>query len=216
MQVELLVVHGANPCFLDRLGHTPDECARIAGHHDLAERIIECQYEVTDSLSFFLFGRMPAHSSGEHFLLPSNLRSLTMQPQHTSHCHHCAVTLSLCYCHCHCVTAIVTVLLSLSLFTVIATVLLSLSLFYCHCHCVIVIVTVLLSLPLCYCHCHCFTVIVTILRSLPLCSSHGSIAAMLSWPLHAFACQVSACAPLLESSALMSKAVQCVHKHVLL
>ena len=28
MQVELLTVHGANPCTLDRLGHTPEECAR--------------------------------------------------------------------------------------------------------------------------------------------------------------------------------------------
>jgi len=28
MQVELLVVHGANSCTLDRLGHTPEECAR--------------------------------------------------------------------------------------------------------------------------------------------------------------------------------------------
>ena len=28
MQVELLVVHGANPCTLDNLGHTPEECAR--------------------------------------------------------------------------------------------------------------------------------------------------------------------------------------------
>lgn len=28
MQVELLVVHGANACTLDQLGHTPEECAR--------------------------------------------------------------------------------------------------------------------------------------------------------------------------------------------
>ena len=100
MQVELLIVHGADPCTLDRLGHTPDECARIAGHHDLAERIIECQYEVTDCLSFFLFGRMPAHSSGEHFLLPSNLR--------WPHCTHIPHTS-------YCAADIVTVLLTLSL-----------------------------------------------------------------------------------------------------
>ena len=30
MQVELLVVNGADPCRLDRLGHTPEECARSA------------------------------------------------------------------------------------------------------------------------------------------------------------------------------------------
>ncbi|CAI8012633.1 ARF GTPase-activating protein GIT2 [Geodia barretti] len=30
MQVELLIIHGANPCTLDGLGHTPEECARSA------------------------------------------------------------------------------------------------------------------------------------------------------------------------------------------
>jgi len=34
MQVELLVVNGADPCRLDRLGHTPEECARSANHKD--------------------------------------------------------------------------------------------------------------------------------------------------------------------------------------
>ena len=28
MQVELLVANGANPSTLDKLGHTPEECAR--------------------------------------------------------------------------------------------------------------------------------------------------------------------------------------------
>ena len=49
---------------------TPEECARIAGHHQLADRLIECQYELTDKLSFFLCGRKPVHSIGEHFLVP--------------------------------------------------------------------------------------------------------------------------------------------------
>ena len=70
MQVELLIVNGANPSLLDRLGHTPEECARIAGHHQLADRLIECQYELTDKLSFYLSGRTPVHSIGEHFLVP--------------------------------------------------------------------------------------------------------------------------------------------------
>ena len=70
MQVELLVVHGANPTVLDLLGHTPEECARIAGHHQLADRLIETQYELTDKLSFFLCGRKPVHSIGEHYLIP--------------------------------------------------------------------------------------------------------------------------------------------------
>ncbi len=73
MQVELLVVHGANPSLLDRLGHTPEECARIAGHHQLADRLIECQYELTDKLSFYLSGRIPVHSIGEHYLVPQGV-----------------------------------------------------------------------------------------------------------------------------------------------
>ena len=73
MQVELLVVYGANPCVLDILGHTPEECARIVGHHVLADRLTECQYDLTDKLSFFLCGRKPMHSSGEHYLIPPEI-----------------------------------------------------------------------------------------------------------------------------------------------
>ena len=74
MQVELLVVHGGNPTALDILGHTPEECARIAGHHQLADRLIECQYELTDKLSFFVSGRKPVHSIGEHILVPPGVK----------------------------------------------------------------------------------------------------------------------------------------------
>ena len=44
---------------------------RIAGHHQLADRLIEMQYELADRLSFFLCGRKPMHSMGEHFLVPN-------------------------------------------------------------------------------------------------------------------------------------------------
>ena len=74
MQVELLLVHGGNPTALDLLGHTPEECARIAGHHQLADRLIECQYELTDKLSLFVSGRKPMHTIGEHFLVPPGVR----------------------------------------------------------------------------------------------------------------------------------------------
>lgn len=43
---------------------------RIAGHHQLADRLIECQYELSDKLCFFLCGRKPVHNIGEHFLVP--------------------------------------------------------------------------------------------------------------------------------------------------
>jgi hypothetical protein len=43
---------------------------RIAGHHQLADRLVEYQYELTDKLSNFVSGRKPVHSVGEHFLVP--------------------------------------------------------------------------------------------------------------------------------------------------
>lgn len=43
---------------------------RIAGHHQLADRLVECQYELTDKLSCFVSGRKPVHNIGEHFLVP--------------------------------------------------------------------------------------------------------------------------------------------------
>ncbi len=43
---------------------------RIAGHHQLADRLIECQYELTDKLSNFISGRKPVHSIGEHYIVP--------------------------------------------------------------------------------------------------------------------------------------------------
>eukprot|EP00117_Sycon_ciliatum_P028891 scpid62699/ scgid23124/ ARF GTPase-activating protein GIT2; Cool-interacting tyrosine-phosphorylated protein 2; G protein-coupled receptor kinase-interactor 2; GRK-interacting protein 2 len=70
LQCELLAVHGADTCALDCRGHTPVECARIAGYHELAERLIELQYEVTDRLSAFVCGERPVHIFGEHHMLP--------------------------------------------------------------------------------------------------------------------------------------------------
>lgn len=34
-------------------------CFRQAGHMELAERLVECQYELTDRLAFYLCGRRP-------------------------------------------------------------------------------------------------------------------------------------------------------------
>uniref|UniRef100_UPI00358EA2BD ARF GTPase-activating protein GIT1-like n=1 Tax=Myxine glutinosa TaxID=7769 RepID=UPI00358EA2BD len=62
LQAELLVAHGADPGALDALGQTPVQCARQAGHIELAERLLECQFELTDRLTFYLCGRKPALS----------------------------------------------------------------------------------------------------------------------------------------------------------
>ncbi|XP_028276363.1 ARF GTPase-activating protein GIT1 isoform X3 [Parambassis ranga] len=69
LQAELLVVYGADPGAPDINGRTPMDYARQAGHVDLAERLVECQYELTDRLAFYLCGRRPDHKNG-HYIIP--------------------------------------------------------------------------------------------------------------------------------------------------
>uniref|UniRef100_A0A667ZZR6 G protein-coupled receptor kinase interacting ArfGAP 2a n=1 Tax=Myripristis murdjan TaxID=586833 RepID=A0A667ZZR6_9TELE len=61
-QAELLTVYGADPGAPDSSGKTPIDYARQAGHHDLADRLVEIQYELTDRLAFYLCGRKPGTS----------------------------------------------------------------------------------------------------------------------------------------------------------
>ncbi|XP_038670256.1 ARF GTPase-activating protein GIT1 isoform X6 [Scyliorhinus canicula] len=68
-QAELLVVYGADPGAPDVNGRTPIDYARQANHHDLADRLVECQYELTDRLAFYLCGRRPDHKNG-HYVIP--------------------------------------------------------------------------------------------------------------------------------------------------
>ena len=42
----------------------------MSGHLELADRLIECMYEVTDKLSFFLCGQKPNHKAGQHLIVP--------------------------------------------------------------------------------------------------------------------------------------------------
>ncbi|CAJ1068796.1 ARF GTPase-activating protein GIT2a isoform X2 [Xyrichtys novacula] len=69
-QAELLTVYGADPGAPDSNGKTPIDYAREAGHHELADRLVEVQYELTDRLAFYLCGRKPDHKSGQHFIVP--------------------------------------------------------------------------------------------------------------------------------------------------
>lgn len=69
-QAELLTVYGADPGAPDSNGKTPIDYAREAGHHELADRLVEVQYELTDRLAFYLCGRRPDHKSGQHFIVP--------------------------------------------------------------------------------------------------------------------------------------------------
>ncbi|XP_016143786.1 ARF GTPase-activating protein GIT2-like isoform X5 [Sinocyclocheilus grahami] len=69
-QAELLCVYGADPGAPDSNGKTPIHYARQAGHQDLADRLVEVQYELTDRLAFYLCGRKPDHKNGQHFIIP--------------------------------------------------------------------------------------------------------------------------------------------------
>ncbi|OPJ74934.1 ARF GTPase-activating protein GIT2 isoform X1 [Patagioenas fasciata] len=70
LQAELLAVYGADPGTQDSNGKTPVDYARQGGHHELADRLVEIQYELTDRLAFYLCGRKPEHKNGQHFVIP--------------------------------------------------------------------------------------------------------------------------------------------------
>ncbi|XP_038618285.1 ARF GTPase-activating protein GIT2 isoform X3 [Tachyglossus aculeatus] len=70
LQVELLAIYGGDPGTQDSSGKTPVDYARQGGHNELAERLIEIQYELTDRLAFYLCGRKPDHKNGQHFIIP--------------------------------------------------------------------------------------------------------------------------------------------------
>ncbi|XP_043571451.1 ARF GTPase-activating protein GIT2a isoform X15 [Chiloscyllium plagiosum] len=78
LQAELLAVYGADPGAPDANGKTPCDNARQAGHHELADRLVEIQYELTDRLTFFLCGRKPDHKNGQHFIIPQMADSLDL------------------------------------------------------------------------------------------------------------------------------------------
>uniref|UniRef100_A0A672JL94 G protein-coupled receptor kinase interacting ArfGAP 2a n=1 Tax=Salarias fasciatus TaxID=181472 RepID=A0A672JL94_SALFA len=77
-QAELLTVYGADPGAPDSNGKTPIDYAREAGQHELADRLVEVQYELTDRLAFYLCGRKPDHKNGQHFIVPQMADSLDL------------------------------------------------------------------------------------------------------------------------------------------
>ncbi|XP_051164978.1 ARF GTPase-activating protein GIT1 isoform X1 [Leptopilina boulardi] len=70
LQLELLIANGGNPSLVDSNGYTSAEIAKMAGHLELSERLVENMYEVTDKLSFFLCGQKPNHKAGQHLIIP--------------------------------------------------------------------------------------------------------------------------------------------------
>ncbi|XP_033118808.1 ARF GTPase-activating protein GIT2-like isoform X2 [Anneissia japonica] len=69
LQCELLIAYGADPGAIDGDGFTSADLARSEGHMELAKRLVECEYEVTDRLAFYLCGKKPDHTTS-HFLIP--------------------------------------------------------------------------------------------------------------------------------------------------
>jgi hypothetical protein len=43
---------------------------RANGYSDLADRLVELQYELTDRLTCFIGGKRVDHKTGQHILLP--------------------------------------------------------------------------------------------------------------------------------------------------
>ncbi|XP_075070472.1 ARF GTPase-activating protein GIT2 isoform X2 [Mixophyes fleayi] len=78
LQAELLAVYGADPGTPDSAGKTPIDYARQGGHHELADRLLEIQHELTDRLAFYLCGRKPDHRNGQHFIIPHMADSLDL------------------------------------------------------------------------------------------------------------------------------------------
>lgn len=43
---------------------------RLSGHKDLGDRLVECMYELTDRLAYYLCSRKPDHQIGQHYIVP--------------------------------------------------------------------------------------------------------------------------------------------------
>ncbi|PAV70437.1 hypothetical protein WR25_18942 isoform C [Diploscapter pachys] len=70
MQVELLFIYGADPMQANAQGKRPSQYARDQGYLELANRIEELCFDLTNRLSLFLCGRKPDHQHKQHFLIP--------------------------------------------------------------------------------------------------------------------------------------------------
>ncbi|CAG2227069.1 GIT2 [Mytilus edulis] len=70
LQVELLVIYGADPGAFDSNGKTPIDHAKAELYIDLADRILELHYELTDRLAYYVCKRKPDHKNGIHFIIP--------------------------------------------------------------------------------------------------------------------------------------------------
>ncbi|CAF0778060.1 unnamed protein product [Adineta steineri] len=80
-QIELLCIFGGDPAATDNAGVSPEEHARANGYSDLADRLVELQYELTDRLTCFIGGKRPDHKIGLHINLPELNENLDISDQ---------------------------------------------------------------------------------------------------------------------------------------
>lgn len=73
-QIELLLVYGADINAIDGSGNTAIDLSRQNQFMQISERLLEASYEVTDRIIYFLCGRKPDHSSGQHIIIPEQSR----------------------------------------------------------------------------------------------------------------------------------------------
>ncbi|CRL00167.1 CLUMA_CG013443, isoform A [Clunio marinus] len=73
-QIELLLVYGADINATDGSGNTAIDHAKQNQFTQIAERLTEASFEVTDRIIYFLCGRKPDHSSGQHLIIPEQSR----------------------------------------------------------------------------------------------------------------------------------------------
>ncbi|XP_050533134.1 ARF GTPase-activating protein GIT2 [Daktulosphaira vitifoliae] len=69
LQVELLLIYGADPHALDNNKNSPATSAKLAGHKDINERLNNSLYEVLDALYLYVLGKKPDHKNGEHMII---------------------------------------------------------------------------------------------------------------------------------------------------
>lgn len=70
LQIELLVSYGADPAYPDVNRMTPEDIARSEGHQELADRLVELQYELPDRLTYFAGKVRPDHRTRNHYIVP--------------------------------------------------------------------------------------------------------------------------------------------------
>ena len=76
MQIELLYIYGGDVCQPDEQGMSAYELAQrnsssnSNNNSELAERIVQLEYECTDRLTMYLCGRRAKHDQQQHFVVP--------------------------------------------------------------------------------------------------------------------------------------------------